>query len=203
MRSVRQIYHDKELIQKLWQTFRIGQTTYVAYLIGIINFTLILYRLGGIDKHMEPLPFAFLLVVILLPTGILLGILHIRKQIPIEQKIITHHNPYMYKNILSSKESMATKTTLWNFDQVKVANNFISFQADMNKKLWEAMNELSQKKVFTDEDMKQMDSIKEQAELIKKGVDDWKPKYQKLFEGKAVAEIPGFEEYVELDENNK
>jgi len=198
MKKIKSIIHDKEIIQKLWQAFRIGQTTYIAYIIGLINFTLILYRLAGIDQYIEPFPFALILIAILLPTGILVGVMHIRKQIPIEAKIMTHHNPYIYKVIPASKESMAVKTTLWNFDQVKVANDFIEFQADMNKKLWEGMNKIAGEEIFTKDDMDRMDAIKEQAKTIKIGADDWKTKYDQLYDGKMTKDISGADNPVEL-----
>lgn len=194
---------DKELIQKLWQAFRIGQSTYIAYAFGLVNFTLILYRLGGIDKHLEPLPFAIILVAIVLPVAIAVGVFHLKKQTPVENKILTHKNPYIYKIVKDSKESMAVKTTLWNFDVAKVSNNFILFQADMNKKLWSAINEMTGKEVFTKEDMNKMDEIKDDVKLILKGVEDWKPKYEQLYEGKETKDIEGAENPVELKEKNE
>lgn len=194
--------HDKELIQKLWQAFRIGQTTYIAYAIGLINFTLILYRLAGIDKYIEPLPFALILIAIMLPAGIIVGYLHIKKQLPTETKIMAHNNPYVYKAVPDSKETMGIKTQLWNFDQIKVANHYIEFHADMDKKLWLAMNELTGREVFTKEDIEHLGKIKDHAKTIQEGVDDWKPKYQQLFEGKKVSEIQNAEETIELEKNN-
>ena len=194
--------HDKELIQKLWQTFRIGQTTYVSFMIGLINFVLILYKLGGIDKYIDPLPFAILIAVILVPLGIILGIIHLKKQIPTEAKIMTHHNPYIYKAIPASKETMEIKYQMWNFEQVQVANNFIEFQSDMNKKLWTALNELTGKDIFTKDDMDKMDMIKNNATTIKKGSVEWKEKYRQLYQGKLTKEIPHVEDYDELEEDN-
>ena len=193
--------YDKELIPKLWQAFRLGHGTYVTYVLGLVNFTLILYRLAGIDQYVEPIPFALILITILVPLGIVLGIIHIRKQIPTESKTMTHHNPYVYQIVPSSKEAMAIKATMWNFDQVKVANSFIEFQAEMNKKLWVAVNELTKKEVFTQEDMNQMDKIKENAQVLQEGAIDWKSKYGQLHGGTQTKDIHGAETSIELPEN--
>lgn len=197
---IKKYLKDKELIQKLWQMFRIGQTTYVAYAIGLINFTLILYRLAGIDQYIEPIPFAVILVTILGPLGIIIGVLHVRKQIPVETKIMAHHNPYIYKIVKDSKESMQLKHTIWALDAAKVSNNFMLFQAEMNKKLWIAINDISGKEVFTKEDIDKMDELKDKVKIILDGIDDWKPKYEQLYEGKLTKDIPNAEEPVELDD---
>ena len=191
---------DRELIQKLWQMFRIGQTTYVAYAIGLINFTLILYRLAGIDQYIEPIPFAVILIAVLGPLGIIIGVLHVRKQIPVETKIMAHHNPYIYKIVKDSKESMQVKYTMWSLDAAKVSNNFMVFQAEMNKKLWIAINDISGKEVFTKEDIAKMDELKDNVKIILDGIDDWKPKYEQLYEGKLTKDIPNAEEPIELDD---
>ena len=193
--------YDKELIPKLWQAFRLGHGTYVIYVLGLVNFTLILYRLAGIDQYVEPIPFALILITILVPLGIVLGIIHIRKQIPTESKTMTHHNPYVYQIVPSSKEAMAIKATMWNFDQMKVAHSFIEFQAEMNKKLWVAVNELTKKEVFTQEDMNQMDKIKENAQVLQEGAIDWKSKYGQLHGGTQTKDIHGAETSIELPEN--
>jgi hypothetical protein len=200
--KVKQLLHDKELIQKLWQTFRIGQTTYVAYGIGLVNFTLILYRLGGIDQYIEPLPFTILLVAIMAPLGVGVGVLHIRKQVPVEAKIMAHHNPYIYKVIQNSKETMAIKTSLWQFDIAETQNDFLILQSKMNKKLWVAINELTGKEVFTQENMEQMDKIENNLRLIERGITDRKNKYQQLYEGKDVKDISGAEDIIELEKDN-
>ena len=194
--------HDKEIVQKLWQAFRIGQSTYIAYVIGLINFMLILYRLAGIDKHIEPIPFAILIIIIIVPAGVVFGVMHIRHQVPTENKIMTHYNPYVYKVVPNSKETMAIKTTLWGFEQAKMTNNFIELQADMNKKLWHAINELMHKEVFTKEDEAKMDKIKRDAGIIKEGVLGWTEKYQQLYEGKMTKDIEGSEEFTRLEDKN-
>jgi hypothetical protein len=176
--KVKQLLHDRELIQKLWQTFRIGQTTYVAYGIGLVNFTLILYRLGGIDQYIEPLPFAILLVAIMAPLGVGVGVLHIRKQVPVEAKIMAHHNPYIYKVIQNSKETMAIKTSLWQFDIAETQNDFLILN------------------------MEQMDKIENNLRLIERGITDRKNKYQQLYEGKDVKDISGAEDIIELEKDN-
>ena len=195
------IKNDRELVQKLWQAFRLGHGTYVTYVLGLVNFTLILYRLAGIDQYIEPIPFALILISTLLPLGIVLGIMHIKKQLPSEAKIMIHHNPYSYQIIPSSKESMNIKAAMWNFDQMKIANSFIEFQAEMNKKLWVAVNDLTKKEVFTQEDMNQMDKIKENAQVLQKGAVDWKLKYSQLHGGAKTKDIPDVENPVELPEN--
>lgn len=194
--------HDRELIQKLWQMFRIGQTTYIAYAIGLINFTLILYKLGGVDNYIEPWPFAFLLIAIMLPAGVIVGIIHVKKQVGVEAKIMAHHNPYVYKAVLKSKETLGIKTALFQFDIAKTQNDFLILQSEMNKKLWVAINELSQKEVFTKEDMETMDKIKHNFDIIKGGLDTRKEIYNRLYEGLEVKDIDGAEDIVELEKDN-
>lgn len=193
---------DKELLQKLWQSFRIGQTTYIAYGIGLINFTLILYRLAGIDQYIEPIPFAVLLVIIMIPAGVLVGYFHIKKQMPTETKIMAHNNPYIYRAVPFSKETMNLKTMLWQFDFNKINNDFMKLQVEMNKKLWNGMNELSGKQLFTNEDMLRVDKLKKDFDTIGKGIVDWKQKYQQLYDGKHVKDISGAEESYELEQDN-
>lgn len=200
--KIKQLLHDRELIQKLWQTFRIGQTTYVAYGIGLVNFTLILYRLGGIDQYIEPLPFAIILIAIMAPLGVGVGVLHIRKQVPVEAKIMAHHNPYVYKVIKDSKETMAIKTSLFQFDLAKINNDWMIQQSEMNKKLCDAMNKLSDKEVFTKDDIKNMDKVVDNLKLIQEGIKERKDKYKQLYTGLDVKNIPGAEEIIELEKDN-
>jgi hypothetical protein len=102
---------------------------------------------------------------------------------------MAHHNPYIYKAISNSKESMAIKNTLWQLDVGKVTNGFMRFQASMNKKLWRGINEISKKEIFSQDDMEQMDDIVNNLKAVDSGIDDWKIKYQQLFDGKSVSEI--------------
>lgn len=192
--------HDKELVQKLWQMFRIGQTTYVAYVIGLINFTLILYRLAGIDQHIEPLPFAIILIVILGPLGVIIGILHVRKQIPVESKIMAHHNPYVYKIVQHSKESMATKAAIWQQDVGRVMNDFMKIQINLDKKILKGLSEVTGKELLTKEDEKNLDKINEHLDVIREGIDNWQEKYEQLSEGKEIKDIPNAHEYPKIED---
>lgn len=201
-RFVYSLLHDREVIQKLWQYFRLGQTTYIAYIIGLINFTLILYRLAGIDNHLDPFVFAVILVIILLPSGIIIGWMHVKKQLPTETKIIAHNNPYVYKVVPFSKESMATKVAIWQMDVSKVMNDFMKLQIDLDRSILRGLGEISGKQLLTDDDEKKLTEIKTNLGIIEKGIDDWKEKYKQLFEGKEVKDIPRAEEYYEIEKNN-
>jgi len=90
---------------RAWYYFRLGYGTYITFVIGFISTVTTVYYLA--IKNIPPLldlfpsfsTFTILGAVLLLPTGVLFGWLHMKKTPAwtAEQDISTEANPYYYK----------------------------------------------------------------------------------------------------------
>ena len=100
-----------------WLEFRIGYSTYLVFMFGFSNFMLILYNFFPNLKDTIEIQYFFpLVLIIIIPISIIIGHTHNKKQFPIEAKLQTHLNPYVYKIIPTSKETMATKLAITNLE---------------------------------------------------------------------------------------
>jgi hypothetical protein len=86
-------------IKRRWFEFRSGHNTYLAFLLGFINFLLITYNfligkvyfLSNIFSNLWV--FAILLVMCYIPIAILIGHYHNKKQLSIDNEVTARANP--------------------------------------------------------------------------------------------------------------
>lgn len=90
-------------VQRRWLDFRNGHSVYLAFALTFVNFTVITFSLA-----VERLPFLSVLfpsmwmwaaffVAIYIPSAIITGYIHMKKQVPREQEQIMENNPFAFK----------------------------------------------------------------------------------------------------------
>lgn len=105
---------------KRWLELRIGYGTYLMFAIGLVNFITIQHGLIETINHIMPLwVFSIITISILIPACIVIGMVHQRKQAGTEAIYQTHANPYIYRVVPNSKESITMKMSLSNLEILK------------------------------------------------------------------------------------
>ena len=108
----------RNFVRKFWWDGRMGHTTYLMFLLTIVNFMIIAYNflLEGnefFEKFEEYLwLFGIIFLVLYVPVGILIGRWHVNTQLSVELEMRMLENPIMAKmvrGILDDKIGKATK----------------------------------------------------------------------------------------------
>jgi hypothetical protein len=108
----------RNFVRKFWWDGRIGHTTYLMFLLTIVNFMIIAYNflLEGnefFEKFEEYLwLFGIIFLMLYVPVGILIGRWHVNTQLSVELEMRMLENPIMAKmvrGILDDKIGKATK----------------------------------------------------------------------------------------------
>ena len=108
----------RNFVRKFWWDGRMGHTTYLMFLLTIVNFMIIAYNflLEGnefFEKFEEYLwLFGIIFLVLYVPVGILIGRWHVNTQLKVELEMRMLENPIMAKmvrGILDDKIGKATK----------------------------------------------------------------------------------------------
>ena len=108
----------RNFVRKFWWDGRMGHTTYLMFLLTIVNFMIIAYNflLEGnefFEKFEEYLwLFGIVFLVLYVPVGILIGRWHVNTQLSVELEMRMLENPIMAKmvrGILDDKIGKATK----------------------------------------------------------------------------------------------
>lgn len=102
-----------DFVKRRWLEFRTGYSTYLIFVVGFSNFTLILYGLApSIKDNIDFIPFISIAVAVILVLGILFGSNHLKRQYPVEAIVSTENNPFTYRIIPDSKEAVMYKAQL-------------------------------------------------------------------------------------------
>ena len=108
----------RNFVRKFWWDGRMGHTTYLMFLLTIVNFMIIAYNflLEGnefFEKFEEYLwLFGIIFLVLYVPVAILIGRWHVNTQLKVELEMRMLENPIMAKmvrGILDDKIGKATK----------------------------------------------------------------------------------------------
>ena len=96
--------------KQIWFEFRMGHTTYLVLFLSFGTFATVQYKLlfQNISFINELIPnmvtFILVFIMIYLPVSILIGHLHLRKQVPIESIRLTEESPLTYGVLKQSKD---------------------------------------------------------------------------------------------------
>ena len=138
-----------EFFGRRWLELRIGYGTYIMFMIGFVNFISIQHGLIESINTLMPLwMFSIIVLAVLIPSSVIIGRFHQRKQAGTESVYQTHVSPYTYKIVPNSKEyeiikslslilgSMANKESLEQKQRLDdILNGIDSRQIDTNNKL--------------------------------------------------------------------
>ena len=93
-------------LQERWFEFRQGHGTYLGFILSFVNFVLISYNLflEKIFKDLTLLQFCLIFGSLYLPAGIIIGRLHIKKQIRYDTGMIFNQNPGLQAMMNELKE---------------------------------------------------------------------------------------------------
>jgi len=93
-------------IQMRWFEFRMGHGTYLGFVLSFVNFVLIAYSLflEKIFRNLTLLQFCLIFGSLYVPTGIIIGRLHIRKQVRYDTGMIFNQNPGLQAMMNELKE---------------------------------------------------------------------------------------------------
>ena len=82
-------------MQERWFEFRQGHSTYLAFILSFVNFTLISYSLflEKILPDLSLLNFCLVFGFVYVPCSIFIGRTHIRKQVKYDTAMIFNQNP--------------------------------------------------------------------------------------------------------------
>jgi hypothetical protein len=86
-------------LKRRWFEFRAGHNTYLAFILSFTNFLLITYNflIGKIpflsDVFSNLWVFAILLVVIYIPMAVVVGRVHNKKQLSVDNEVTARANP--------------------------------------------------------------------------------------------------------------
>ena len=100
--------------KRRWFESRSGYV-YMAFVLNIGNFILIMYVFQFLPTPLQELPtwlFALIVVIIVIPLTIGLGRLHLYNQYHTDVQISLEQNPYSYKFVKNSKEQIIAKAQL-------------------------------------------------------------------------------------------
>ncbi|AJW71812.1 hypothetical protein [Nitrosopumilus adriaticus] len=110
--------------RRRWWEFRQGHSVYLIFVLTFINFILISYRLlierVSIFKEMVPelWIFAFMFILIYVPTAVLVGYWHRKTQLRVETTLVHQQNPIlakMIRTLLDVQTGTATKDEIEEF----------------------------------------------------------------------------------------
>ncbi len=93
-------------IQMRWFEFRQGHGTYLGFVLSFVNFVLIAYSLflEKIFRNLTLLQFCIIFGSLYVPTGVIIGRLHIRKQVRYDTGMIFNQNPGLQAMMNELKE---------------------------------------------------------------------------------------------------
>ena len=82
-------------IQQRWFEFRQGHGTYLGFVLSFVNFVLIAYSLflEKMFRNLTLLQFCLIFGSLYVPTGVIIGRLHIKKQVRYDTGMIFNQNP--------------------------------------------------------------------------------------------------------------
>lgn len=195
-------------IKQRWMEFRFGYTTYLVLLIGISNFILIAYNfIPSLKNTIDLTLFTIFFFAIGIPVATYIGHIHVKKQLPIENKASADNSPYREK-ILQGKEVMNNKWTIWSTNH-SIWNNehtiwsldYSIWNAELTRKNMKLMNfiserfnappELMYRKEIEDIETWIAQSIKWRRDLEtwRKGLETWKHRFERLQRGEDATKI--------------
>lgn len=96
--------------RQIWFEFRTGHSFYLIFFLSFGTFITVQYKLlfEQVDFLNELFPdivtFVVVFVGIYIPLAIIIGHLHLRKQIPVESIRLTEENPLTYETLAKSKD---------------------------------------------------------------------------------------------------
>ena len=90
-------------IRKSWMDFRYGHGTYLAFTFSFTNFVLLFYRFL-IEPNGDPIIerlwlFGIIFIIIYVPSAILIGFLHRKKQVKVDFDMKFMYNPVFAKSM--------------------------------------------------------------------------------------------------------
>jgi len=97
-------------IQERWFEFRQGHGTYLGFVLSFVNFVLIAYSLflEKIFRNLTLLQFCLIFGSLYVPTGIIIGRLHIKKQVRYDTGMTFNQNPGLQAMMNELKEIKET-----------------------------------------------------------------------------------------------
>lgn len=120
---------NKEFLKRRWLDFRNGHSTYLVFAMAFFQFTVITYTLAierlPILKDLFPSMSYWLafFVVVYIPAAIIVGHIHLKKQIPTETKQMTINNPYIFQATPGKEQLYNLPATVIGYDfQLKAMN---------------------------------------------------------------------------------
>jgi hypothetical protein len=115
--------------QRRWQDFRNGHSVYLSFALTFINFTVITFTLA-VDR----LPFlkelfpnmwhwAIFFICAYIPSAIIAGHFHMKKQVPREQEQLMDNNPFAFRTTPGKEQLFSIPCAIINCDlQLKTMN---------------------------------------------------------------------------------
>lgn len=96
-----------------WFDFQTGYSQYLNFTFNFSNFILILWGLAPMIKETFYFPiFVGIIIATVLPLATIIGNAHYRKQFPVTQEVQLTKNPFMYKILPNSKETVQYQTNI-------------------------------------------------------------------------------------------
>jgi hypothetical protein len=137
-----------KLVFRAWFYFRQGYNLYLAFIIGFASNIIVLYRLGVSDIGFLHDTFPSLTVfvifglVIAIPTGIFLGLYHMKRTAAFaaDASVQTEANPYIYKTIGKEKEVFLPLWIITARSLAKVLERQDTLTAEDRQELQEILN---------------------------------------------------------------
>lgn len=120
---------NREFLKRRWLDFRNGHSTYLVFAMAFFQFTVVTYTLAierlPLLKDLFPSMSHWLafFVLVYIPAAVIVGHLHLKKQIPTEAKQLTMNNPYTFQATPGKELLYNLPATVIGYDlQLKAMN---------------------------------------------------------------------------------
>jgi len=133
--------------KQIWFEFRTGHSFYLIFLLSFGTFITVQYKLlfEEIDILNELIPnmasFIILFVGIYIPLAIIIGHLHLRKQIPIEFIRLAEEHPLTYETLAQSKDLFNIKYRVFEIGMFIELVNELMPNSDKKRQLLKELTE--------------------------------------------------------------